>query len=54
MLHAVSCLLECLPELSNDNDQPSTSSALLHHDYFNAPTNIDLIAFILKRRHPCI
>jgi len=24
MLHAVSCLLECLPELSNDNDQPST------------------------------
>jgi len=36
LLYAVSCLLGCLPELSNDNNQPSTTSnALLRHDYFN-------------------
>jgi len=29
MLHAVSCLLGHLPELSNGNNQPSTSYALL-------------------------
>jgi len=36
VLHAVSCLLGCLPDLSNDNNSPSTTShALLHHDAFN-------------------
>ena len=35
MIHAVSCLLGCLCEPSNDNDQSSvTSYALLHHDLF--------------------
>jgi len=51
----VSCIPGCLPELSNDNNQPSTKSyALLGHDYFNLMTNIDLIAFILTRRHAYI
>ena len=55
VFHAVSCLLGCLPELSNDNNnQPSTTSvALLRHDCFNVLTNIDLIAFILTRSHDC-
>ena len=30
MLHAVTGVLECLPELSNDSNQPCTSYALLH------------------------
>jgi len=35
VLDVVSCLLGCLPELSNDNNQPSTMScALLRHDFF--------------------
>jgi len=55
MLHAVSWLLECPPELSNDNNQPSTMSyALLHYDGFNVPTNTDLVAFIPTRRHACL
>jgi len=33
MLHAVSCLLGYLPELSNDNNQLNARRyALLHHD----------------------
>jgi len=43
VFHAVSCLLGCLPELSNDSNQPSTSYALMHHDCFNVLTNIDLL-----------
>jgi len=39
MLYAVICLLGCLPELSNDNNQPSTSYALLPHDCFNVLTD---------------
>jgi len=54
MLHAVSCLLGCLPKLSNDNNQPSTSYALLHHDCITVLTNIDLIAFIPTQRHACV
>jgi len=52
VLDAVSCLLGCLPELSNDNNnQPSTTTyALLHHDCFNLLTSIDLIAFITTRK----
>jgi len=54
MFHAIfrgntvfhACSLGCLPELSNDNDQLSTSYALLRHDCFNVLTNIDLDAFI--------
>jgi len=54
MFHAVSCLLVCLPELSNDNNQPSTPSyTLLRHDCFNLLTNTDLIGFILARSHIC-
>jgi len=53
--HAVSCLLGCLPELSNDNNQPSTTSyALLCHDRFIALTNINLVAFISTWRHACV
>jgi len=41
-----------LPELSNDNTQPSTTGyALLRHDCFKVLTNTDLVAFIPKRRH---
>jgi len=55
MLHAVSYLLGCLRELSNHNNQPSTTSyALLHHGVFNAQTNIALVAFIQTRRHACV
>ena len=51
VLHALSCLLGCLLELSNDNNQPSTTRhALLHHDCFNILTNIDVTAFILTQR----
>jgi len=35
MPRALSCLQWCLPELSNDNNQPSTSYALLRHDCIN-------------------
>ena len=31
VLHAVSCLLGCLPEISNDNNQPSTTTYMLLH-----------------------
>jgi len=51
VFHAVTCLLGCLPELTNDNNGPSTSYALLRHDCFNPLTNIDLITFILTRSH---
>jgi len=51
MLHVVSCLLGCLPELSNDNNQQrATSYVLLHHDGFNILTNIDFIAFLGTQR----
>jgi len=51
VLYAVSCLLGWLPELSNQNNQPSTTSyALLCHDCSNVLTNINLIAFITTRR----
>jgi len=43
-LHAVSCLLGCLPELSNDNKSNTTSYTLLHHDCFCVLANINLIA----------
>jgi len=36
MVHAVSCLLGCLPELSNDGNQLSQPSyGLLCHNYCN-------------------
>jgi len=54
VFHAVSCLLGCLPELPNDDNQPSTTiDALLRHDCFNVLTNIDLFAFIPPWRHSC-
>jgi len=40
VFHAVSYLLPCLPELSNNTNQRSTSYALLRHDCFSALTNI--------------
>jgi len=43
VLHAVSCLLGCLPELSNDTNQPRTSYALLRNDCFKVLSNIDLL-----------
>ena len=46
VFQAVSCLLGCLSELSNDNNQPSTSYALLRHNCFIVLTNIDLAALI--------
>ena len=53
--HAVGCLLGYLSELSNDSNQPSTTSyALLRHDCFKVLTNIDLVAFIPTRRHASI
>jgi len=43
------------PELSNDNDQLSTTSyTLLRHDCFKVPTNVDLVAFIPTRKHACV
>ena len=47
VFQAVSCLLGCLPELSNDNNQLSTTRyALVPHRCCNVLTDIDLIAFI--------
>jgi len=55
VLHGVSCLLGCLPELSNDKNQLSTTSyALTRHDCFNVLTNIDVFAFIPTQTHPCV
>jgi len=55
VLYAVICLLECLPELSNDDNQPSaTSYALVRHGCYNILPNIDLIAFIPTRRHASV
>ena len=55
VLHAVSCSLGCLPELSNDNNQPSTASyALLLHGGFSVLANIDFVAFTVIRRHACV
>ena len=55
VLHPVSCLLWCLPELSNDDkNQAQEVMRLLHHDCFNVLTNIDLIAFIPARRHASV
>jgi len=55
VFHAVSSLLGCLPELSNNNNQPSTTSyALLRHDCFNVSTNINFVVFIPTRRHTCV
>jgi len=54
VLHAVSCLLGCLSQLSNDKNQPSTSYALSRHDCFNVLTNIDFFAFIPIRTHACV
>jgi len=52
LLYAVSCLPGCLPELSNDNNQATTTRyALLHHDCFNVLAKIDLIAFIPMQKH---
>jgi len=53
VFHAVSCLLVCLPELLNNNNQPSTASyTLLHRDFFNLLTNIDLIHWIHSDTKP--
>jgi len=49
VFHPVSYLVGCLPELSNNNNQLSTTCALLCHDCFNVLTNIDLVASILAR-----
>jgi len=46
VFQAVSCLLGCLSELSNDNNQLRTSYALLRHNCFIVLTNIDLAALI--------
>jgi len=55
VLHAVSCSLRYLPKLSNDNNQPNTTShAMLHHDCFKVLTNIELTALIPTRRHACV
>jgi len=55
VIDVVNCLLGCPPVLSNDNNQPSTTSfALLRHHCFNVLTNIDLVAFIPTRRHACV
>jgi len=57
VLYAVSCLLGYLPEdeLSNNNNQPSTSYALLQHDCFNILTNIDLIGYCIHSdTKPCL
>jgi len=38
-----------------NNTQPSTTRyVLLRLDCFNAPTKIDVFAFILTRRHACV
>ena len=51
---AASCLLGCLPDLSDDDNQPSaTAYTLLGHDCFDILTNVDLIAFVLIRIHVC-
>jgi len=55
VVHAVSCLLGWLPELSNDNNQLSTTHyALLRHDCFNVLINTDLVAFVPTRRLACV
>jgi len=48
VVHAVGCLWGCV---SNDNNPPYTSYALLRQDYFNVLTNIYLIQFIATRRY---
>jgi len=47
-------LLGCLPELSNNDNQPSTGYALLRHDCFDVLTNINFVAFIPTQRHLCL
>jgi len=48
---AASCLLGCLPELSNANTHLSTrSNALSRHPGGNVLTDIDLVAFIPPRK----
>jgi len=43
-----------VPELSNDNNQPKTTSyVLLRHACFNILTKIHLFGFILTLRHAC-
>jgi len=55
VLHDVSCLLGCLPELSNENNQPSaTSYGLSCQDCFSVLTNIDLFPFISARTYACV
>jgi len=56
VVHAVSCLLGCLPELSTDNNNQlsTTSYALSRRDFFNVLTNIGLIALIPTRRHASV
>ena len=54
VLHTVSCLLQCLPEISNDDNQLAQVCVLLLHDCFNILTIIDLVAFIPTWRHPCV
>jgi len=54
MFHVVNCLLGCPPQLSNYNNQPSTSSALLRHDYFNVLTNFDFVVSIPTHRQACV
>jgi len=55
MFHAVSCLLGCLPETSNDNNQPSAITyALLGHDPLKVMSDVDLTAFIPTQRHVCV
>jgi len=50
LLPDVSCLLGCFPELSNDNNQPSTANYALTRQYcFKVLANIDSFAFISTR-----
>jgi len=54
VLHDVSCLLGCLPALSSDKNQPSTSHALSRHDCFNVLTNIDFLHSFRHERMLCL
>jgi len=54
VLHDVSWLLGCLPELLNAKiELRTTTYALSRCDCFNVLTNIDLFAFIPTRMHAC-
>jgi len=54
VIHDVSCLLGCLPELSNDNNQEKQVMRCHVMIVLNVLANTDLFAFIPTGTHACV